>query len=250
MVDRHLLKSLVQYLIIISFSAACSSREVMPSAVESGKDFYPVKTGNTWIYQVDTIRYSSRFVNSLNTVVVDTIKGRYYLKETIADSIGLQEGSPFFRIELFKSADSTGPWTIDSVWSIQRGNDKILKTENNRPLVKLKFPVSEGSRWDGNQYNSLQDSSGNFWYKATQVNKTIGFQNNFYPGVVVIQKSDSNCLAKNDFQETYLKGIGPAFILKSSLIYSQDGPDPCGSIPHIESGRVRNFKLIRFEKNP
>jgi hypothetical protein len=250
MVARPFILRFIPYLLIISLLGACSSSEIMPSAVESGRDFYPVQTGNTWIYQVDTIRYSSRFVTSLNTIVVDTVKGRYFLKEIIADSIGLQEGNPLFRIELFRSADSTGPWAIDSVWSIQRGKDKILKTENNRPLVKLKFPVSEGSRWDGNQYNSLQDSSGTFWYKATAVNKAFAFQNNFYPGVVVVQKSDSNCLGKSDFQETYLKDIGPVSVLKSSLIYSQDGPDPCGSIPRIESGRVRNFKLIRFEKNP
>jgi hypothetical protein len=232
------------------FLTGCSSQEIMPASVESGKDFFPLKVGNSWIYQVDSTRYISRFVTSLNTIVTDTFRGRYYIKETIADSIGLQEGNPFFRIELFHAIDSSGPWQIDSVWSIQRGTDKILKTENNRPIVKLKFPISEGSRWDGNQYNSLQDSSGTFWYKATRVNKSVTFRNNSYPGVLVIEKADSNCLGKDDFSTTYLRDIGPAFILKSSLIYSQEGPDPCGSIPKIESGRIRTYNLIRFEKNP
>ena len=229
---------------------ACSSQDILPSSVDSGTDFYPVASGNTWIYQVDTIRYSSRYSSALNAIVTDTFSGRYFIKEVIADSIGLQEGNPFFRVELFHSSDSTGPWQIDSVWSIQRGKDKILKTENNRPVVKLKFPLSEGSRWDGNQYNTLQDSSGTYWYKATQVNKPVFFRNNFYPGLVVVQKKDSNCLGKENASETYLKGIGPSGIRRISLQFSQDGADPCGSIPRIESGRERNFSLIRFEKNP
>lgn len=237
-------------LLVLSTFFGCSTQEIQPAAIQSGREFYPVQTGNSWIYQVDTVRYSSRFVPAINSIVVDTSKGRYYIKETIADSIGLQEGNPFFRIELFHAADSTGPWLIDSVWSIQRGMDKILKTENNLPIVKLRFPLTEGSRWDGNQYNSLQDSSETYWYRATGLNKSYPYKNNFYPGVVVIQKSDSNCLGKENFRETYLKDIGPSFILKSSLLYSQEGPDPCGSIPKVESGRVRTYNLIRFEKNP
>jgi len=229
---------------------SCSSKEVAPSTIESGLEFYPISVGNTWIYQVDTIQYSSRFSPSLNTTVVDTFRGKYFLKEVISDSIGLQEGNPFFRIELYRSPDSTGPWTIDSVWSIQRGKDKILKTENNRPIIKLKFPLTEGSRWDGNQYNTLQDSLAITWFSAKNLNKAIAFGSNSYPSVEIIQKSDSNCLTKSDFRETYLKGIGPAFVQKTSIIYSQEGPDPCGRIPLIESGKERTFKLLNFEKNP
>lgn len=230
--------------------SGCSTQDITPAAIESGKEFYPVARGHSWIYEVDTTRFVSRFVTAVNAIVTDTLRGRYYVKECIVDSIGLQEGSPYFRIELFHSSDSSGPWKIDSVWSIQRGTDKILKTENNRPILKLKFPLTEGSRWDGNQYNTLQDSSGTYWFRAKSLNKNVAFNNNFHPGLVVIEKSDSNCLGKDDFQSTYLRDIGPAYILKSSLIYSQEGPDPCGSIPRVESGRIRNFKLIRFEKNP
>lgn len=227
----------------------CSSQDIQPSAVDAGQDFYPVQVGNTWIYQADTIRYSTRYVTSGGTFITDTLRGTYFVKEIIADSIGLQEGNPFFRVELYHGADSTGPWTIDSVWSIQRGKDKILKTENNRPVVKLMFPLREGSRWDGNQYNSLQDSSGSYWFKAGSMNREMEFRNRIYPSVLITQRSDSSCLGKTLITETYLRGIGPAFIRKTGIIYSQDGPDPCGSIPKIESGKERTFTLLRFEKN-
>ncbi len=228
--------------------ASCSTKEILPASVEGGYEYYPVNIGNSWIYQVDTIGYRSRFVSANNQIVTDTSRGRFFLRELIADSIGLQQGNALFRVEIYRSADSLGPWTIDSVWSIQRGQDKILKTENNRPIVKLKFPLQQGSRWDGNQYNSLQDSSETNWFTVKELNKNFSFRNNFYPSAFIIGKSDSSCLGKIRYTERYLKGIGPAFIQKTSLIYSQEGPDPCGNLPRIESGKERNYTLIKFEK--
>jgi hypothetical protein len=237
------------FIILLALLASCSVKEVEPSAVESGGgEYYPIESGNTWIYQVDSTTYTSRFVQSQNQIFTDTFRGRYYIKEQIADSIGLQEGNPFFRIEVYRSTDSLGPWKIDSVWSIQRGKDKILKTENNRPVIKLKFPLQKGVTWDGNQYNTLQDSSKTGWFLVKEFNVNYPFGNNLFPSVLILQKSDSNCLGKNSFYERYLKGIGPAFMMKSSVLYSQEGPDPCGNLPRIESGKERTFKLLRFGK--
>lgn len=228
---------------------SCSVKDIEPSSIEAiGREFYPVQSGNTWIYQVDSTTYTSRFIESQNRIITDTFRDRFFIMEKIADSIGLQEGNPFFRIEIYRSADSLGPWRIDSVWSIQRGRDKILKTENNRPIVKLKFPLQKGIRWDGNQYNSLQESSGTGWFYVKEINTNYPFGNNLYPSALIIQKSDSDCLGKTSFYERYLKGIGPAFMMKSSILYLQEGPDPCGNLPRIESGTERIFKLIRFEK--
>ena len=228
---------------------ACTSQDILPENVAgAGSDFYPIETGNSWIYQVDTIGYSSKFDVAQNKVVTDTSRGRYFMKEVIADSIGLQQGNPLFRVEIYRAADSSGPWTIDSVWSIQRGKDKILKTENNRPIVKLKFPVNKKSRWDGNQYNLEQDSLGYSWFTIQDFNKEFVFANKLWPSFKVNQKSDSNCLYKVVSSEIYLMNIGPAFMERTQVSFSQDGPDPCGNLPRIESGKVRIFTLLKFEK--
>ena len=228
---------------------ACTPQDIfLENVAKAGSDFYPIETGNTWIYQVDTIGYSSKFDGAQNKVVTDTSIGRYFIKEVIADSIGLQQGNPFFRIEIYRAPDSSGPWTIDSVWSIQRGIDKILKTENNRPVVKLKFPISEKSRWDGNEYNLQQDSLGILWFTIQDFNKEIAFANKLLPSFRVVEKADSNCLYKMASSDIYLKNIGPAFMERTHISFSQDGPDPCGNLPRIESGKVRIFTLLKFEK--
>lgn len=231
------------------FFYACTSKDIFPENVAgAGSDFYPIETGNTWIYQVDTIGYSSKFDVAQNKFVTDTTRGRYFMKEVIADSIGLQQGNPLFRVEIYRAADSSGPWTIDSVWSIQRGKDKILKTENNRPIVKLKFPVNEKSRWDGNQYNLQQDSSGSFWFTIQNFDEEFSFGNKLWPSFKVVQQMDSNCLNRVSSNEIYLKNIGPAFMERTMVSYFQVGDDPCGNLPRIESGKVRIFTLVKFEK--
>jgi hypothetical protein len=236
------------FLILLSgFIASCSTKEISGLNVSGEKvsEFYPIQKGNVWYYKVDSTHYS-RLAADQDLLRFDST---YYLKEQIADSIGLQDGSPWFRVERYKSRNSTGPWFIDSVWSIQRGTDKIVKTENNRPIIKLKGPLGEGIRWDGNQYNSLGNNSGNSWFTVKEFNKEIIFNNNAIASLLVIQKADSNCFSKENMEERYLKGIGPSYIRKSSLSYFRNEFGQCGTIPIIESGTERIFTLYRFEKD-
>jgi hypothetical protein len=153
-------------------------------------------------------------------------------------------------LEIYRTSDTSNPWQPDSIWSIRKDEDKVLKTENNRPIVKLKFPLKEGSKWDGNQFNSLQDSNSVYWFTVKNLNKTIEFQNQNIPGVEIIQKIDSNCINNSNFREVYLKDIGPGFKSQSFIQYvQQEGVDPCGQIPVIEIGYSKTFSLLRFGKN-
>ncbi len=208
--------------------------------MESGKDYYPVAIGNSWVYRVDTVQYS---------FAGDTTRGHYFLKEIITDSLYRQEGNMVYRIEVYRTSDTTRPWTIDSVWSIRQDPDKIIKVENNRPVVKLRFPLQEGSRWDGNQYNTQQDSNNVFWFTVRNLNGQAIFGNEIVPSVEIVQKIDSNCINKSDFVEVYYKNIGMGFMRRSFIQYSQEGPDPCGQIPKIEIGYSRTYTLVGFSKN-
>mgnify|MGYP000901198517 FL=1 len=214
---------------------SCSTSEISPETIESGKDYYPVVKGNYWIYRVDTIGYSFSG---------DTTQGTYFIKELISDSLYQQEGSVVYKIEVYRAADTTLPWVIDSVWSIRADDNKIIKTENNRPYVKLRFPLQEGSRWDGNQFNTQQDSNSVFWYAVRNLNKSAVFNGQNVASVEIVQKIDSNCINKSEFREVYYRGIGLGYKRRSFIQYSQDGEDPCGQIPKIEIGYTKTFTLI------
>jgi len=219
---------------------SCSTSEISPETIESGKEFYPIKKGNFWIYKIDTIEYSFSG---------NTTSGSYFIKEIIADSLYRQEGSVVYKIELYRAADTTLPWVIDSVWSIRADGDKIIKTENNRPLVKLRFPLQDGSRWDGNQFNTQQDSNSVFWYTVRNLNKSTLFNDQNVASVEIVQKIDSNCINKSEFREVYYRGIGLGYKRRAFIQYSQDGEDPCGQIPKIEIGYSKTYTLIRNGKD-
>jgi hypothetical protein len=235
------LRLLVQVFIgsFLAGLVACSTLDINPQSVESGKDFYPIAKGSYWIYKVDTISY---------LFSGDTTTGHYFVKEKISDTLYQQEGNWVHRIELSRRQDTSQNWVIDSIWSIRVDQDKILKNQNNRPIVKLRFPLREGSRWDGNQFNTQQDSNSVFWYKVQNLNKPFLFGNENVQSVEIIQKIDSNCINKSEFRELYLRGIGPGFRRLSFIQYVQSGDDPCGQIPVIEIGYTKTFTLLSFGK--
>lgn len=220
---------------------ACSTREVEPELINPGKDFLPVKVGNFWEYRVDTVDY--RFSG-------DSTSGTYYLREVIADSMYRQEGSMVYRLEIFRRPAADSPWKLDSVWTLRADPDKILRTENNRPFVRLRFPLREGSRWDGNAFNTLQDSNSVSWYTVRNLDKPLAFRGEARASVEIVQKRDSNCLNKSEFSEVYMRNVGLYSRVRSYIQYSQDGPDPCGQIPKIEIGYKQVFILTDFGIQP
>lgn len=225
--------SLVLAFLISLFSviSGCETSEINPVESPSGREFYPAQVGDFRIYRVDTIEYT--FTGQKN-------QGTFFLKEKISDTLPDQEGAKVYRIELYSTLDTNSNWNLDSVWSVRVGRDKIIKTENNRPIVKLYFPLEEGSRWDGNQYNPLQDSSSIFWFKVQNLGKLISYKNRVIESVEVIQKIDSNCVNFSYFTEIYFKNIGLGYKRKTYFDY-----ESCTGVPTIEQGKSFEYFLIK-----
>lgn len=220
--------------------SACSTEEIDPVSIESGKDFFPVEIGGFRIYRVDTTTY---------TFAGEVENGSYYWRELISDTLYRQEGSLVYRLELSRSASPNGPWGVDSVWTLRKDEDKVLKTENNRTYVKLRFPLKEGSSWDGNQFNIFQDSNSIFRYTVRNLGQTGEVAGLFRPSATIIQKIDSNCINKSVFFETYFKGIGLGKKQSSFIQYDVSGSDACSNpIRKIQIGYDKVYTLVSFGK--
>lgn len=221
-------------LILPSLFFACETNEIKPEAIPSGTEYFPIAVGNYWVYRVDSIEYT--FTNQ-------KLIGTYFRKEKISDTLPDQEGARVFRIEIYKTSDTLKPWILDSVWSVRVGKDKIIKAENNVPFVKLLFPLQESSQWDGNQYNTGQDSGSVYWYKVRNLGKMVTFRNQIVESVEIVQKIDSNCLNNAYFTEVYYRNIGLGFKRRSYKTYVS-----CVGIPVIEQGKTTDFTLIDYGK--
>jgi len=218
------------------YLTSCQSDDIVPKELESGRSYYPISVGRFWIYKVDSTNYAFNG---------EVSKGTFYLKEKISDSLYRQEGSMVYRIEISKGLTETGPWLLDSIWTIRKDIDKIIKTENNRPIVKLRFPLKDGNAWDGNAFNPLQDSNTVFLYTIKDLGKSVDYKGETIPSLEVVQKIDSNCINKSAFLEIYYENIGLGYKRASFIQYSQSGTDPCSRpIPLIEIGYDKIFTLV------
>lgn len=214
------------------FLAGCETADINPQLVDSGLQYFPTSVGQFWIYRVDTTLYTPEGTE---------YNGHFFRKEKISDTLPDQEGAKVFRVEIYTTLDTTQEWEIDSVWSFRLDQSKVLYTENNKPIVKLKFPIQEGSRWDGNAYNTDADSSGIFWFSATKLGKAFTAPDSaIYPKTVtVLQRVDDNSINKSNFYEVYAENIGLVYREKTFLIYKNPAS------PEIGAGASRKQSLIR-----
>ena len=213
---------------------ACETSEISPVQIATGAEYYPIEVGNYWVYQVDTVNY---------TFTGDTLSGTFFRKEKISDTLPDSEGSKVFRLEIYKRTAETQPWVIDSVWTVRKDSRRIVKTENNKPFVKLTFPLQNGSSWDGNLFNPDRDSNTVFWYKIRNLGQKTPFGNLEVESVEIVQKIDSSCLEKNYFTEVYYRNIGLGLRNKTDLDYVS-----CEGNAEIKQGKIYQYRLLSYGK--
>jgi len=98
------------FLLVIIFSG-CKPSKVDPAQVDLGYDYFPLAIGDSTIYDVLTIDYSS-LGGSIDTQ-------NYQLLEVIADNFIDNESDIAWRLERFSRPDSSANWPLDpdSVWT-------------------------------------------------------------------------------------------------------------------------------------
>ncbi len=177
--------------------------------VISGWEYFPVDSGMTRYYQVDSV-YWDPF-----TGVHDTVS--YELKETIAGDFIDNQGRTAQRIERFRK-DLSGNWIIYKVWSAVRTNTTAENVEDNIRILKLTFPCSTGVNWNGNAYNALGEKT--FEYTACNVSGS-SYSLQFTQTSTVNQDDEpGNLLNDRNDLEKYAVNIGMYYRLNSFVEFN------------------------------
>ena len=175
-------------------------------APDLGYNYYPTAIGWFIEYEIDSIAYND-FTNKIDTT-------HYYLREIIESEFENAAEMPSFRIERYKRNNLNENWTISDVWFGIKSNTHIIRVEENIRFVKLIFPIKNGLRWNGNNFNSLGEQ--NYEY----LNKDEPFKVNdltFDSTVVVKQFENINLIEKQEFKEVYARNIGLIYKEKIDL---------------------------------
>lgn len=198
-------------IVLLVFVNSCKLKTIDPDAVDVGYDYYPLEIGSYIIYnEYDTIYDPSK--------VTDTL---YHVKEIVHRSYmeGMEEKFEIYRFTK-KVTDSDWPLQPDSLWTVVKNSNQLLRTESNIEYIKLVFPVKEGKAWNGNAKNTSGEfTSSDKFYKMINLNKPYTINNIVYPNTLkmVISNQSDPIVSKDIRYDIYARGIG--FVKKDYTVY-------------------------------
>ena len=194
-------------LTILAISSCSKDEENDTTPVQNaGQEYFPDDSGIVRFYNADST-YWDEFTNTSGTV-------SFEVKEVLAGHFIDNQGRNAMRIERYRK-DSTGVWVINRVWSSVKTNTAAELVEENQRYIKIHFPATSGSSWNGNAYNTLGDQT--YQIIAVDVPGSISGMN--FTNILHVKEEnlDANLLYDNQQETKYAKNVGAFFKLKSSL---------------------------------
>lgn len=218
-------------LCLAAFALQSCEREVVPADdIELGKSYFPLSTGHTIEYAIDSIIYND-FTKTNDTSHME-------FKDVIAEPFLDNEGRSSFLVDRYVRPDSTYNWMELMTYYITQTNFKIEVVENNLRFIKMVFPVKLKTAWDGNIYiPALIDKDLSwmaYWnYVYTAVNKPFNNGIQTFQNCVEIDQVDDktndpdvlpNSYASRTYsKEVYAKDIGLVYRELTHWVYQSEG---------------------------
>lgn len=228
----HVVRKLIGYrlfqvllLLFTVLASGCAVSELPSTDVADFSDYYPLKIGTERIYAVNDVRF---------TFVDGTRESNYELKELVADTFRLNDGNLAWRLERYTRASSSDEWQVDSVFSIWKSGNQLIRSESSIPYLKLVFPIVNGATWNGNAFNNNDPDNFSLYRASVLRDTTIAGER--VRTIKVVQKADSNCRTNEQAYEVYAAKIGPIKRRIRRLVYAETNP-PCSGVDSVEVGR-------------
>ena len=193
---------------------SCSDPKEEPAATIPGQEYFPLRTGTFITYSVD----STRIIQNVAT------EFKFQLRVSVLDSFRNAEGNITYRLQREKRDDESYPWKPAGTWSAYKSVLQAVVTEGTISYVKLAFPTSVGTGWNGNALNNLggEDLCGNNskcdHYIVTGMDDVL----------IVTQEDRDDPIMTDKRIEQYSKNIGLTYKESTTLEYCTG--DPCSGI--------------------
>ncbi|WP_113661389.1 hypothetical protein [Pedobacter nanyangensis] len=204
--------------------ASCNKEENAPQP-DMASNYFPLKLNQVNIYQVDSTVYND-FNNSVTLF-------QFQLKDIVVGKFKDAEGIEAYRIERYKKTD-TEDWFFQKLITRRILKSRAEEVLDNKRYVRLVFPPSLQSTWNGNLYNDLD-----VWrheITAIDVPLTIG-TNKLDSTLSITQHNENNLIREDIYLETYAKNIG--LVLKEVKAYDKE----------ISTGRIRRGFKYKMQLN-
>ena len=220
-------------MLVLALLAGCDADN--PQPIDSGSDYFPLETGAYRIYTVEEVHYANGS---------EPQSMQYELMTRIVDSIPSNGKDVTYVIYRSKRMDVTQPWEVVDTWSARKDKTRAIMYEGNIPFVKLAFPVKNGGRWNGNEYNTLGDDG----YELKNVGQSTELNGLIFENTAAVEQeiNDDFIVFRDERMEVYARGVGLIAKKIVQLHYCTD--DPCLGQQLIDEGLEFNMEIKEYGK--
>ena len=184
-------------LIIIS---ACKKLTTTVDEKEQYTEYFPLASGNEYIYQVDSYFYNS-FDEKYDTV-------RYQIRETIDSSFKDNINETAFRVIHETRNNPNEAWGNIRIYYWKKRKDRVEQVIENIRYIPMVFPVEKDRFWKGNALNTL-DSELVYNYHYVNLHQPFQYDTfNFAKTVTVEHVNVISFLDNKYADEVFSFGVG------------------------------------------
>ncbi len=239
----------LMFISVIFSIISCGGKYEEYKLGDSGKQYFPLEIGNTWVYSVDSIVYDNRGVD------IDT--SHSIIKEVVVDSFIDGEGDTNYTISRFKKENNS--WVKIKDWYGLVKDKHAIRIEENLRFIRMTFPVRKNIYWDGNSFidseNLIVKIAGepikmydNWRYGYVQVDTSVTVNDIKYNSVHTVLECDTeNRLNRRFSQAKYAKNVGLIY-RKMIILDTQNSSNTEPWEEKAEQGFILEQSLLSFKK--
>ncbi|MBV6428829.1 MAG: hypothetical protein KIPDCIKN_03366 [Haliscomenobacter sp.] len=123
-------------------SLSCSVQEREEYSIDLAYAYFPLRIGEIRLFAQDSLVFDP----APSGTRIDST--RTYVMEILRDTLRDLSGNPYYRIERYERKDSVAPWKLNRVATERLDGQRLVRTEDNLPLVKMIFPLFFGQTWN------------------------------------------------------------------------------------------------------
>ncbi len=195
---------------LIVLLAGCESETKMIDESIFGFDYFPVAIDDYRIFRIDSTIYDN------DGLIV--IEKRTFIEERITELFINGEGDTLYVLQRSARGSDNEEWRAVDNWLVGVSSENGYRIEENLKFIKMVFPLSVGTRWNGNQFNEFTEvtiagetlQAYKHWdYEVLANNVNIDVNGTSYSNVFQIQQADDDIgIERRLSHEWYAPGIG------------------------------------------
>ena len=224
---------MAKYLGFFAILAGCNGEEGLPP--DTGAGYFPLRKDHYQIYTVHETRYAGALVEDLS----------YELMTEVVDSFPSAEGLYTYVIHRSQRTDESEAWKLKDTWSARISHGEVIVSEGNTPFVKVKFPATENTRWDGNAFNTLGADD----YEIQGARSPVEFNGMIFDQTITVEQehNDDFIVYRDERSEVYALGVGLVYKRTLQLRYCTE--DHCLGQQTVSEGIELKMAIKAYGKH-